>query len=520
MHRTIVVNALCFDACNLFPRIMAAARQLSSNASCKKLTWVHRLHSTTSLEGHEGCVNTLHWSSDGQHLVSGSDDRHVHLWHCNGADASSMAGKAPCSIETLHRDNISDAQFERCNTRIVSCGADGCISRTGLVHQYNQMLYDQQKNDQQSVPSAASKLAFTGSQVFQVAFRDGRVRQFDLRESGHRVAVDTNGVALMDIERQPMGPLLAVGGGDPFLRIYDLRMLSYHRERLASANDRPTQTMSMHIMPKLLSHLHHVWPPSRALSRSPRLAWQAGSTQTNPFEHAAPSVASFTSSRFGRTSVRSSRLFSPVTRIGISGVRWNKSGDLLLVNYRGSDVALFDMANSSLGGTVKIPSALRLPSDRVQLNVLRSFEGRSNVMSFTKEVCFLGGNAAVATGGDCGGLFIWETATGALLQRHAADARIVNCVAPHPKLHVVCTSGVANEIEVWGAPQNHNAEVSEVSLQHKRLSRSSSAGVVGRDSGAVPKIGPWSLGSRADSMERGLLRSASQPRLFRLRHVT
>lgn len=503
---------------------MVADGQLSRNASCKKLAWLQRLQPAGRLEGHEDCVNTLHWSPDGQLLVSGSDDRHLNLWHCDGTDASSMASKAPCSLETLHRDSICDAQLDRSSTSIVSCGADGCISMTGLVHPYTKMLYDQQ-----SAPSVASKLTFTSGRVFQVAFRDGRVRQFDLRESGHRIAVDTCGVALTDVALQPLGPFLAVGSRDPFLRIYDLRVLSYQRERQASANDRPTPTLSLHIMSKLLAHVNHRSP---RLNRSPRLAWQStlGSAHTNPLDHAHASTASFTSSPFGRATVKSSQLFSPRMRIGISSVKWSNSGDLLLVNYRGSDVALFNMANTSLGGRAKIPNGRGLPSSHVHLNVVRSFEGRSNVMSFGKGVSFLSGHAAVATGGDCGGLFVWETATGALLQRLAADARVVHCVAPHPKLHAVCTSGIASEIEVWSDPQGHDAKDCETTigkhklphdprLPHKPLRRSSSAAVVGRDPAGVPKIGPWSLGPWTGGLESvapdlspgALARTGSQP---------
>ena len=32
------------------------------------------------VQGHNGCVNCLEWSADGQFLVSGSDDLHALLW--------------------------------------------------------------------------------------------------------------------------------------------------------------------------------------------------------------------------------------------------------------------------------------------------------------------------------------------------------------------------------------------------------------------------------------------------------
>jgi WD40 repeat protein len=41
---------------------------------------VKRLWLERKLEGHDGCVNTVHFSPDGQLLVSGSDDLQIMFW--------------------------------------------------------------------------------------------------------------------------------------------------------------------------------------------------------------------------------------------------------------------------------------------------------------------------------------------------------------------------------------------------------------------------------------------------------
>ena len=62
---------------------------------------------------------------------------------------------------------------------------------------------------------------------------------------------------------------------------------------------------------------------------------------------------------------------------------------------------------------------------------VRSFKGRRNVQTCAKEVRFLFGDSCVATGGDDGALYLWETATGSPLARLRADRCVVNSIAPH-----------------------------------------------------------------------------------------
>jgi len=90
-----------------------------------------------------------------------------------------------------------------------------------------------------------------------------------------------------------------------------------------------------------------------------------------------------------------------------------------------------------------------LPMERIHLNAVRAYEGRVNEQTCAKEVRFLCGESAVATGGDCGSFFIWEASSGKLLRKMPADRCVVNCIAPHPAQPLVCTSGIDAEIKVW-----------------------------------------------------------------------
>lgn len=47
----------------------------------KSLDLIHRLQLDRKLDKHEGCVNTVSFTQDGERLVSGSDDLYVNVWN-------------------------------------------------------------------------------------------------------------------------------------------------------------------------------------------------------------------------------------------------------------------------------------------------------------------------------------------------------------------------------------------------------------------------------------------------------
>lgn len=383
------------------------------------ISWINRYEFASLLKGHGGCVNTIRWSTDAQVLCSGSDDRHVNLWRFDSSHAGTTV-PPQCSVRTAHRHNIFDAHLTRSQQQVVSCGADGCICVTQVENsdQHRRLLYEPD-----AVHVIAAKIEFmkhTNSDVFLATFGDGFVRMFDLREPDHRVAVTTDGLGLTGIELQPTNHMaLAIGGNDPFLRIYDLRSMTFSRE-----------------------------------DQSPH-------AECNSPGYVTPAVSIHTvQPLLDRNASRRKFSFMSSMDVGISGVSWSSDGRLLLANYRNFDVVLFDMLDSSTTVDVECFSCARGGSfhehtqtidgcERIHLNAVRTFKGRVNDQTCAKEVRFLCGDAAVGTGGDCGNFFIWETATGKLQRKLKADRCVVNCVAPHPCQPMVCTSGIDSEIKVW-----------------------------------------------------------------------
>lgn len=65
---------------------------------------IQRLDLDGKLEGHNGCVNCLEWSSNGRLLMSGSDDNRVIIW-------DPFKQKQVLDLMTPHQGNIFSVKF-------------------------------------------------------------------------------------------------------------------------------------------------------------------------------------------------------------------------------------------------------------------------------------------------------------------------------------------------------------------------------------------------------------------------
>lgn len=402
---------------NLFALLQLRHVQANGLRRCfqRSRSWVHRFEVTSVLNGHRGCVNTIRWSSDGEILVSGSDDMMVHLWRL-GPHLSGHATRPSACLPTLHRHNIFDAIMTGDKQSIVSCGADGYVCLTDIYSGQKMKLFEPDRGHFFAFKIAT--LPDSLGRTFFVSCSDGCVRRFDLREDDHAIAVNTGGIGLAGLSVNPARTnTIAVGGNDPFLRIYDIRTLRMHLEPGAATDMALTPAVSLHSTENMIRK-----------------------------------------QRYGMASSLFSR-----SEVGISGVCWSSSGQSLLANYRGGEIELFDVGPSATSETdvalaektthISLPSeacsAVTLPASSVLLSSRRSFEGRPNEETCAKEVQFLCGEAAVGSGGDCGNFYVWDVSSGGLLKKLRADRHIVNCVAPHPTWPLVATSGIDSEIKVF-----------------------------------------------------------------------
>ncbi|KAM2493031.1 hypothetical protein PS1_044506 [Malus domestica] len=212
---------------------------------------VRRLSQERELEGHQGCVNSIAWNSNGSLLISGSDDTRINIWNY-------PSRKLLHSIETGHCANIFCTKFvpETSDELVVSGAGDAEVRLFNLSH-----LNGRGTDDNAISPSAVyqchtrrvKKLAVEvgNPNVVWSASEDGTLRQHDFREgTSCPLAGSTNQEcrnvlldlrcgakkSLADPPKQNFSlkscdisstrpHLLLVGGSDAFARLYDRRML-------------------------------------------------------------------------------------------------------------------------------------------------------------------------------------------------------------------------------------------------------------------------------------------------------
>jgi WD40 repeat protein len=81
---------------------------------------LHRLTQERALDGHHGCVNTVHFNPTGELLLSGSDDLRIILWDWSSGKGSPQAYKQTCtrpyleqigSLDLTGDSNLQGRQF-------------------------------------------------------------------------------------------------------------------------------------------------------------------------------------------------------------------------------------------------------------------------------------------------------------------------------------------------------------------------------------------------------------------------
>ncbi|PSN63210.1 WD40 repeat-like protein [Corynespora cassiicola Philippines] len=72
--------------------------------------WIDRMDIVNELEGHNGCVNALCWSTSGRLLASGSDDHRINI-HSYHPESSTSQFNLTTSILTGHHHNIFSVKF-------------------------------------------------------------------------------------------------------------------------------------------------------------------------------------------------------------------------------------------------------------------------------------------------------------------------------------------------------------------------------------------------------------------------
>lgn len=183
------------------------------------------------LDGHSGCVNTVHFNPSGDILISGSDDREIALWDW-------VAKSKQLSFASGHDDNVFQARimpFSDDRT-IISCAADGQVRQAVILETG---VIDTKRLAQHR--GRVHKLAIEpgSSRLFMSAGEDGAICHFDLRDGNSKTLfqcytltgsskMKKHPVRLNSIVINPRNSnYFAVGGSDKFARVYDIRKVQW-----------------------------------------------------------------------------------------------------------------------------------------------------------------------------------------------------------------------------------------------------------------------------------------------------
>ena len=204
-------------------------RQLGSSArfvyeACGARVFVQRFCLQYSLEGHRGCVNTVHFNQRGTWLASSSDDLTVIVWD--------WARQQPVlSFESGHRNNVFQAKFlPNCgDSTLATCARDGQVR----VAQLPALPHSSFSKQVAQHRGSSHKLALEPDSPFKflTSGEDAVVFAIDLRQDqpASKVVVTKENrrkVGLYTICVNPANTYqFAVGGMDQFVRIYDQRKI-------------------------------------------------------------------------------------------------------------------------------------------------------------------------------------------------------------------------------------------------------------------------------------------------------
>lgn len=190
-------------------------------------TLVKRLKLERILDGHDGCVNTVHFSPDGQLLVSGSDDMQICFWDW-------QLGSKALQFHSGHHNNVFQARVmpQSANGTVVTCAADGLVRVAHVPQGAGGGAVETRRLAVHR--GRAHKLALEpdSPHCFLSCGEDGEVRHFDLREPGaanrRLLACRTQRgrLELNSVHCRPGSTQFCVAGGDAFVRVYDLRRMA------------------------------------------------------------------------------------------------------------------------------------------------------------------------------------------------------------------------------------------------------------------------------------------------------
>lgn len=367
------------------------------------------------LKGHSGCVNTVLFSQDGQHIFTGSDDTNINIY-------DTESGELVESFPSIHTNNIfyaRDLPGSDMNN-ILTCAADGRVCVTNLTTKAARRLHRHR--------GRAHRIALVPYQdnQFYSCGEDGVCCLFDLRD-GSSALFQEQGSSLSEDVFAPAAKTEFKNNRNHTCSIYTVGVNPLFPHEVAIAGS------SNHI----------------ALYDARRF--------TEPVSYLCPD-----------------KLASSTAHV--TGLKYDHTGGVLIGSYNDDDVYSFFVrenallarrtaARAGLGDSAAAaPQSSTAESvseeDVRRRGYYRRYTGHRN-SNTVKQVSFMGARSDyVVSGSDCGHLFIWDTHSAKTVQLLKADSvGAINCLSAHPVLPILATSGLENDAKVWAPIGEHKPVV-------------------------------------------------------------
>ncbi|KAG6455443.1 hypothetical protein O3G_MSEX009224 [Manduca sexta] len=187
---------------------------------------------------HFGCVNAIEFSSNGELLVSGGDDRRVMLWQFGLAMLD--RGK-PEALKAVHQSNIFCLGVTNDNQKVYSGGNDDIV----IVHDLESKCPLEVLQHQRAVCSLS--IDPFNERVVTTAGNDGRLLLFDTRQSVHEsLVISRSRKAFHGVMFHPqqVGMLVSANARDG-VALWDLRSPKHPVLRYAGNNGTSQNSMSV-----------------------------------------------------------------------------------------------------------------------------------------------------------------------------------------------------------------------------------------------------------------------------------
>ncbi|KAJ7682765.1 WD40 repeat-like protein [Mycena polygramma] len=408
--------------------------------------------------GHSGCVNALAWARDGELLLSGGDDTTVQIWRMDPSVSQGYPFVCHSMIQTGHRANIFNVEMLPYSSKIVTVAGDGQVrvhegetGHSGPLSSRHSCTHRLQCHEDR-----VKRIVTEDSpHLFLTVGEDGAVRQHDLRTPHHQCRSGSCPSPLVKVDFElsalslsPLTPFQFVVAGDSaYGYLFDRRQAGrFLLEERGMVENGMTHCV-------------------RRFGR-PSSSVQAGSTR----EHITGARMSSYNGHEVLLSYHADAVYLYSTRDDPEEEDMTSSSQLLSSNnepfkrprdgYSPSstaddmDMDIDDNASDDDEGH----DFFRTLDDYVSQDPYSAvptilprqrFPGARNIATI-KDANFLGSaDEMVASGSDCGNVFVWRKSDTTLHALLEGDSTIVNVIEGHPHLPLFAASGIDTTVKLF-----------------------------------------------------------------------